>query len=98
MEELSALLIVFGFGAGVGTVAAGVLALLVGIYLNTRKSTRDDDEDESFVIPYSALGGMGGGGNTISMADIQKARAAMAGAGAAPPDKKEADIGGGNYI
>ena len=97
MEELSALLIVFGFGAGAGTLVAGVLALLVGIYLNTRKAT-NDDEDEAFVIPYSALGGMGGGGG-ISMADIQKARAAMAaGQGGAPADKKDADIGGGNYI
>ena len=98
MEELGVLLIVFGFGAGVGTLVAGVLALLVGIFLNTRKSTRDDDEDESFVIPYSALGGMGGGGNTISMADIQKARAAMAAAGGAAPEKMDADLGGGNYI
>ena len=96
MEELSALLIVFGFGAGAGTLVAGVLALLVGIYLNTRKAT-NDDEDEAFVIPYSALGGMGGGGG-ISAADIQRARAAMAGAGAGAVEKKDADIGGGNYI
>ena len=73
MEELDTLLFVFGAGACAGTFAFVVLAMLVGIFLNTRK--REDDEDAgSLVIPYSALaGGMGGGApQTLTMQDVMR--------------------------
>ena len=96
MGELSTLLIVFGYGAGAGTFCALVLALLVGMFLNTRRSRGEDEDDGALVIPYSALaGGMpGSAGNPMSMQDAMRMRAAMAaqaGAGAppAPPENKD---------
>lgn len=103
MEELSTLLIVFGYGAGAGTFGTLVLALLFAIFLNTRKESEDDDG--SLVIPYSALaGGMGGGPpQTMTVADMMRIRAVMAAQEQGDSDKKDdkkADKSeiGGNYI
>ena len=107
MGELGTVLIVFGYGAGVGVLCAVTLALIVGIYRNTRKGAEDDEE--ALVIPYSALaGGMsglgGGGPQAVSVADIMRMRAAMPGGPGAPgedkkdDDKKDKDIGGGTYL
>ena len=105
MEELSTLLIVFGYGAGAGTFCASVLALLFAIFLNTRKGREEDEE--ALVIPYSALAGgaMGGMGapQQVSVSDVMRMRAAMAAAGG-PEEKKDDDKKsdkpelGGNYI
>lgn len=72
MEGLSTLLIVFGFGTGVGMLVSGVVALLVCIFINTKKSTQqEDDEEGTFVIPYSALtGGRGGGGRQLQVSCV----------------------------
>ena len=104
MGELSTLLIVFGYGAGAGTFCTLVLALLVGIFLNTRKGRKDDEDEGSLVIPYSALaGGMGGGApQTMTMQDVMRMKAAYAAAqgGEAPPTEKKDDKTeiGGTYI
>lgn len=105
MEELSTLLIVFGYGAGAGTFCALVLALLFAIFLNTRKG-KEDDNEEALVIPYSALtgGAMGGGApQAMSIADVMRMRAAMGtdggGDGDKKDDKKDNKPGlGGTYI
>lgn len=105
MGELSTLLVVFGYGAGAGTFCTLVLALLVAVFLNTRKGREDDEDEGSLVIPYSALaGGMGGGGapQTMTMQDVMRIRAATAAGqgGEAPSTDKKDDKTkiGGNYI
>jgi hypothetical protein len=103
MVELNTLFLVGLIGFGVGVLTVGGFVLLVVIYNNIKKVTDkmkqdDDEEDSTFAIPLSMLGGLGGGRN-ISTADIQRAAAAMAAQGGAPSsDTKKASEGDGMYL
>jgi len=105
MEELNTLLTVGLLGFGGGVFATAVIVLLVVIYNNINtvsgKLKEDDEGNEGFVIPMSALmGGAGGGGRGVSMADLQAYAARMAaGAGAPPIDTaKTPPPTGGQYL
>jgi multisubunit Na+/H+ antiporter MnhB subunit len=102
MVEYQALLTtaIVGFGAGIITTL--VLVLLVVIYNNLKAATDGDkeDDDNGMIVPLSSLlGGGAGGPAPYTMADIMKLKQAMAGQGGPPEgEKKDANLGGGNYI
>ena len=89
MVELSTGLLTGLVGFGIGVVTTLVLVLLIVIYRNTVgcKDKKEDEEDNSFIIPMSQIAGAGAGGG-YSLADIQRATAMMrAGAGTGAPAK-----------
>lgn len=109
MDGLTECLVVLGYGIGIGVAGISGLCLLIGIYFNTRNNKQEAENEDSLVIPYSALvGGLGGGGGgapqVISAHDIMRMRAAAMAAAGGPEEKKDEDkketkdIGGGQYI
>jgi hypothetical protein len=102
MVELNTIMIVGLIGFGVGALVTIAMVLLYMAYNNInvvmdRTEKKDDEDEQAFAIPMSALGGMGG----VSMADIQRAAAqvrAQGGVPGAPVEAPKAAEATGNYI
>ncbi len=100
MVELSSGLLIWLVGFGAGALTTLVLVLLVVIYHNTvgcnDKKEEEPGDDPPFIIPMSQIAGAGHGGYT--MADVQRASAAMRNMAGPPkppeePTKPEANTG-----
>lgn len=98
MVTLDTLLIACSISAGAGVLFTLCVGLLVGIFFNTRSK----EEEGSFAIPLSSLGGgPGGPGGGVSLIDLYRASQAAQAAGHAPPPpepKKDEKILGGQYL